>query len=159
MRQATRRIALFFCFTLSLAVLSNTAQAQTFTGGEDGSSPYVGVTVAHSGLLYGATNGGGANGDGVVFSLLNSGSGWTLHPLHEFSGPPNDGDSPFSTILVGPNGSLYGMTQLGGSAGFGAVFELQPPPNACHAAICPPWRESILHSFQGSPNDGASPTD
>ena len=31
MRQIARRIALLFCFTLFLAVLSNIVQAQTFT--------------------------------------------------------------------------------------------------------------------------------
>lgn len=163
MRQTTCRTALFCCFTLCLAVLTYVAEAQTFTalhtftGAADGSSPFVGVTVAHSGLLYGATNGGGTNNDGVVFALHSSGSGWTLNPLHEFGGPPNDGDSAFSTMLIGPNGFLYGMTQSGGSADFGTVFAVQPPPSVCHSSVCY-WNESVLHSFQGPPNDGAGPT-
>ena len=61
MRQTTRRIALFFCFTFSLAVLSNIAQAQTFTvlhtfTGGDGESPQAPLTVDRAGSLYGTAD-------------------------------------------------------------------------------------------------------
>ncbi len=66
MSQITRRITLFFCFTLSLGVLSNTAQAQTltvlhnFSGGGDGAYPVSGLTMDRAGNLYGTTANGGA---------------------------------------------------------------------------------------------------
>ena len=95
MRQTTRRVALFFCFTLSLAVLSNIAQAQTFTvlhtftGGADGADPVSGVTIGGTGILYGTTYSGGTGNNGyggVAFKLEQRGSGWELEPLHEFNG-------------------------------------------------------------------------
>jgi len=128
----------------------------TFTGGTDGSSPYFGVTVARPGLLYGTTYGGGTYSRGVAFALRNSGSGWTLNPLHEF-GDGSDGQDPTALVTVGPNGAIYGTTESGGSANAGTVFELQPPASACLTALCY-WNESILHSFQGGTNDGAVPT-
>ena len=62
MRQTTRRIALFFCFTLSLTVLSNIVQAQTFTvlhtfAGGDGKFPHAPLTMDRAGNLYGTALG------------------------------------------------------------------------------------------------------
>ena len=37
---------------------------------------------------------GGANGDGTVFELVKTGSGYTEKVLHSFSGGTTDGDSP-----------------------------------------------------------------
>ena len=164
MRPASRRIALFFCFTFSLAVLSNIAQAQTFTvlhaftGGADGASPLSGVTIGGSGILYGTTYSGGTgdNGlDGVAFKLAQRGSGWELEPLYEFSGV-GEGYAPLGPLTV-RNGALYGTTgEYGGTGAKGTVFELQPPPTACKTSICY-WNETVLHSFAGGPNDGANP--
>lgn len=161
MRQTTRRIALFFCFTLFLAVLSNVAQAQTFTvlhaftNGADGADPLAGVTIGGSGVLYGTTYLGGTGGGGyggVVFKLAQRGSGWELEPLYEFNYEAYTG--PTGPVTVGRNGALYGTTQ-GGTNG-GTIFELQPPSTACKTAICY-WNETVLHSFAGGPNDGLVP--
>lgn len=43
----------------------------TFNG-PDGSNPYAGVVQAANGVFYGTAIFGGANGDGTVFSLVNS---------------------------------------------------------------------------------------
>lgn len=133
----------------------------SFTGGADGAGPYAGVTIAGPGVLYGATDYGGIydNGvNGVVFALRGSASGWTLDPLYEFSGYPNDGGAPVAGVVIGPNSALYGTTQEGGGGGAdaGTVFELQPPAHACLTALCY-WSESIVHTFQGAPNDGRLP--
>jgi len=45
----------------------------SFTGGEDGASPYAGLTADAAGNLYGATNGGFASVYGTVFELTNTG--------------------------------------------------------------------------------------
>ena len=45
-----------------------------FSSTSDGSEPYAGVVFDTSGLLYGTTKIGGANGMGVVFQMFNRGS-------------------------------------------------------------------------------------
>jgi len=50
------------------------------------------------------------------------------------------------------NGVLYGTTQAGGSAGYGTVFELQPPTSPGGE-----WTETVLHNFGAQPGDGIQP--
>ena len=102
------------------------AQAQTFTvlhnftGGADGESPYVGVTIAPSGVLYGTTRLGGTHGIGTAFRLTPEGSGWVFSPLYEFTGGL-DGEQPVGGIAIGPNGVLYGTTPYAGINDGGSV--------------------------------------
>jgi uncharacterized repeat protein (TIGR03803 family) len=160
MRQTTRRIALFFCFTLSLTVLSNIAQAQTetvlyiFSGG-CGFSPFAGITFDQQGRIYGTTAYGGARSKGVVYRLAREGEGWICSPLHSFASQDQDGSTPLAGVVFGPDGLLYGTTQEGGAEGYGTVFSLQPPATACKSFLCP-WLETILYSFTGG-TDGAYP--
>jgi uncharacterized repeat protein (TIGR03803 family) len=98
-----------------------------FTGAADGSAPVGGVAVGTGGVLYGATQGGGAKDDGVVFSLTppsSSGGAWTETVLHSFPGG-NGGKSPRAG-LVFDNTVLYGTTWQGGTAEKGTVFQLTP---------------------------------
>jgi len=164
MRPTIRRISLFFCFTFSLAVLCNIAQAQTFsvlhafTNGGDGADPLSGVTIGGPGILYGTAYQGGTGDNGyggVVYKLAQRGSGWQLQPLYEFNYGLDGG--PLGPVTIGRNGALYGTTYGGGTGdGGGTVFELQPPPTGCRTAICY-WNQTVLHSFAGLPNDGSEP--
>jgi len=135
------------------------AQAQTFTvlhnftGGADGESPYVGVTIAPSGVLYGTTRLGGTHGIGTAFRLTPEGSGWVFSPLYEFTGGL-DGEQPVGGIAIGPNGVLYGTTPYAG-INDGVVFALRPAATFCKSTLCY-WSEAVLHAFPGSP-DGAYP--
>jgi uncharacterized repeat protein (TIGR03803 family) len=61
-----------------------------------------------------------------------------------------DGNTPFSTPIFDSAGNLYGTTADGGANGFGIVFKLTPTSSGL-------WKETILHSFKGSPGDGATP--
>ena len=150
-------------FFISL-FLTLTAQAQTyqvihnFTGGADGRYPQVGLTMGGAGTFYGVTIYGGTQGTGsncsyqlgcgVVFKLARSGPGWILTPLHSFAGG-SDGVWPKGRVIIGPDGFLYGTTDVGGTGcfgGCGTVFRLRPPASACTTAICP-WTESMIHSF------------
>ena len=159
-----RRFVSTTLLVLFALVASQSAQAQTFTVihrflGEDGASPFAGLTMDGSGRLYGTTVGGGASGHGTVFRLRRSGSSWVLAPLYSFAGG-NDGADPQSRVVFGPDGSLYGTTVQGGSSGCGGegcgtVFGLRPPSTACKAALCP-WTETILHAFSGV-SDGGQP--
>jgi uncharacterized repeat protein (TIGR03803 family) len=111
-------------------------------GGKDGADPEGGlVAVKHT--LYGTTSGGGAYGDGTVFSITPTG---TEKVLHSFTG--SDGKAPLATLL-NVNGTLYGTTSSGGASyppyGGGTVF-----------SITLSGHETVLYSFKGE-GDGAGP--
>lgn len=90
MRQSTRRIALFFCLTLCLALLTTGARAQTytvlynFTGPCGANFAFGGVTLDEAGRIYGTVASGGANDGGVVYRLSHEGQGWICLPLYGF---------------------------------------------------------------------------
>ncbi len=147
--------------TAGLCILLGTAiaaQAQTetvlyqFTDRADGASPLAGITLDQQGRIYGTTVSGGTHQDGVVYRLVHEDGGWILSPLHTFQGPP-DGSSPYSRVIFGPDGVLYGTTFEGGSADDGTVFSLQPPATACKTALCP-WLETVVYSFTGGADGG-----
>jgi uncharacterized repeat protein (TIGR03803 family) len=116
----------------------------SFAGGGDGSNPPAGLIKVKS-TLYGTTVLGGANGYGTVFAIRFG----LLTVLHSFAGG-SDGANPRAG-LIDVNGTLYGTTSGGGancgsSGGCGTVF-----------SITPSGTETVLHSFGGSPVDGANP--
>jgi uncharacterized repeat protein (TIGR03803 family) len=127
----------------------------SFTGGEAGANPWAGVTLDRAGNIYGTTINGG-NGYGDVFKLSRVGTNWVLMPLHDFEGD-TDGAGPYSTLRIGPDGSIYGTTVGGGITDrcCGTVFKLSPPPTFCGTIRCP-WVETILYRFQGG-SDGSGP--
>jgi uncharacterized repeat protein (TIGR03803 family) len=119
-----------------------------FSGGADGSDPTFGALLFdHAGNMYDTTAAGGS-GNGVVYEMMRSGSGWTEQPLYAFSGSP-DGATPFAGLIFDNAGNLYGTTTTGGLNGFGTVFELSPPGSG--------WTEQVLYNFQGG-SDGSFPT-
>ncbi|MGA8151796.1 MAG: choice-of-anchor tandem repeat GloVer-containing protein [Terriglobales bacterium] len=109
----------------------------SFTGGKDGASPMVGVIFDGSGNLYGATDGGGAYGQGNVFKLSpNADGSWTENVLHAFTGGW-DGSPQVGGLVFDPAGNLYGTAQ-GGTAG--VVFRLSPNSDGS-------WADTVLHNF------------
>ncbi|HEY2858216.1 MAG TPA: choice-of-anchor tandem repeat GloVer-containing protein [Terracidiphilus sp.] len=104
----------------------------TFTG-PDGAVPYGPLIEGSDGLLYGTTNGGGANGFGTVFTISPDG---TLKTLHSFNG--TDGKFPFNPLIQAHDGNFYGIAEQGGAAGAGVVFR-----------ITPAGTYSVLHDFSG----------
>jgi uncharacterized repeat protein (TIGR03803 family) len=119
--------------------------AQTFTtlvnfDGTNGVGPYFESLVQGiDGNLYGTTAYGGANGDGTVFKVSETG---TLTTLHSFAGYPTDGQTPYGGLVQATNGNFYGTTTAGGTSGFGTVFEITP------AGVV-----TTLHSFDYSDGD------
>jgi len=101
----------------------------TFTGGKDGSFPYVsGVVGDHAGNLYGTTEfgGKGMGSFGVVYKLSPAG---TESILHSFATSSADGEAPQSGVVVDAQGNVYGTTLQGdgqGCRGFGCgtVFKI-----------------------------------
>ena len=106
--------------------------------------------------LYGATQEGGSQGVGSVYSLTmpaTPGNPWTLTTLYSFVSGSSDGINPYSVAIGGFSGSLpilYGTCSSGGKYGKGTVFRLVPPQTTGGT-----WTEQILHNFHHT--DGATP--
>ncbi len=135
--------ALAAVFLLTLAV-PLTAQTFTilhafteggidFSGGvtnSDGTQPEAGLVVSGD-TLYGATESGGANGNGTLFAVKTDGAGFTnlytfseTHTNTSGGGYANsDGASVVGALLLSGS-TLYGTAEFGGGWGNGTVFAI-----------------------------------
>jgi uncharacterized repeat protein (TIGR03803 family) len=109
-----------------------------------------------SGNLYGAARQGGSANYGIIFQQTPSGSGWTEHVLHAFTGG-KDGSYPNAGIVFDGAGNLYGTASNGGNttssmcqtfSGCGVVFELSQTSSGV-------WRETVPHAFTGGADGGS----
>lgn len=88
---------------------------------------------------------GGRDDLGVIFRVTPAGVGTILY---EFTGVGTDGAYPNSDLVQGKNGNLYGTTEEdGGSSNMGTVFSIPLAGG----------KPTIIHSFTGQEQDGASP--
>ncbi len=130
------------CIAIALcAVTAVASPAQTYTNlfnfnGTNGQYPEDGTLVQGvDGNFYGTTYYGGTYTWGTVFKITPEGALTTLYNFCPRRGCL-DGNNPTS-LIVAPNGNLYGTTLGGGTnGGYGTVFE-----------ITPAGRHTILHSF------------
>ena len=106
----------------------------------DGYLPATGLVFDNVGNLYGTTLLGGAYGQGTVFQLTPSGSGWTENVLYSFQGG-SDGAHPYPGVVFDPSGNLYGGTAAGGQGNGGTAFKLTPSGGA--------WTYELIYSFTG----------
>ncbi|HEY2445972.1 MAG TPA: choice-of-anchor tandem repeat GloVer-containing protein [Rhizomicrobium sp.] len=108
----------------------------------DGDGLRGGLVLDKNGNLFGVTQAGGNNNNGVVYEIKANGSEMVLH---SFTGG-SDGGMPIGGLIRGSDGDLYGTTFSGGN-GFanGVVFK-----------IAPDGTEIVVHTF-GSGFDGAGP--
>jgi uncharacterized repeat protein (TIGR03803 family) len=88
--------------------------------GTYGSAPYAPLMQASDGNFYGATVNGGNYVDGVVFEISPAG---VFTDLHDFD-PNSEGGEPFSALIEGTNGVLYGTTVLGGTFNDGTIYSI-----------------------------------
>src|SRR5574341_1305882 len=109
----------------------------------DGASLYSGLVLASDGRLYGTTWGGGSMAGGTVFGMNTDGSGYAI--LRSFTNAP-DGGAPYSSLVQGLDGALYGATFFGGISNAGTVFKIRTDGSGYE----------ILRSFTTSP-DAAHP--
>ena len=116
----------------SLAPANGTGYHQALVRGTDGN-------------FYGTSTTGGAGGGGTVYEMTPSGTQTTLHAFGDGS-VTSDGAQP-KGLSFGSDGSLFGTTVAGGSAGYGTIFNINQGTT------------TILHHFgDGSvTHDGASP--
>ena len=123
-----------------------------FTGGSDGSHPNSRLVFDAAGNLYGTTYGAyyGGSGYGTAYRLSpNADGSWAFSLLHTFGS--GDGIQPNGALAFDANGDLFGVTNKGGTANVGTVFELTPGAGGT-------WQETIVHSFTGG-EDGKYPSD
>ncbi len=95
----------------------------TFGQSGDGWCPISGLTPDASGNLYGTATLGGSTDSGIVYEMVRgTGGKWSEKLIYSFAGG-TDGISPWAGVTI--NGTtLYGTTTAGGSANFGAVYEI-----------------------------------
>ncbi len=114
----------------------------SFTDTPDGAGPgSSGLVADAAGNLYGATQEGGAFGDGTIYEI---GAGGGESVLYSFSGG-NDGSFPNGTLAIDSAGNLYGTASGGGVGNRGVVFEYSAGGGF-----------SVLHGFAGG-GDGDAP--
>jgi hypothetical protein len=132
-------------FRMSPPAVAGGTWTEAFTqnlGG--GINPAGGLMIDRKGILYGTAR-------GTIFQLVppaTAAGAWTGNTLYTFQGG-SDGSNA-GGIIHDAKGNLYGVTQDGGTAGFGTAFELSPPRTGSS------WTKTILYSFQ-SGDDGYEP--
>lgn len=127
-----------------------------FNGNGDGAGPNGDVIFGKSGTLYGTTESGGVHGQGTVFKLTRSASGYSERILYSFGATSDDGAYPTAGVIFGKDGALLGTTLLGGiyncgnpiEDGCGSVFKLTRSGSG--------YAERVLYRFEGG-NDGGLP--
>jgi uncharacterized repeat protein (TIGR03803 family) len=94
---------------------------------DDGSRAEGPLASGSDGLLYGLAREGGKDDRGTLFRLASDGR----TAMFSFTGVSNSypGRSPRGPLARAADGSLYGVTELGGSQNLGVIFKFTPPSN------------------------------
>src|SRR5580700_3701122 len=112
-----------------------------FTDGGDGAGPNGGLIFDAKGALYGTAGGGGSQGVGVVFRLVEpkQSGPWIETVLHNFTFDKG-GRNPEGPVAFDESGDLYGTAHAAAGDKFGGiVFRLKP---ASHGK----WPYAILYN-------------
>jgi uncharacterized repeat protein (TIGR03803 family) len=117
------------------------ANVYTFNGQSDGVEPQD-TLLNVGGILYGTTVRGGSGFYGTIFSVNPASGEETI--LYSFTNL-DDGANPEAGLIV-DNGSLYGVTSVGGAGDHGTIFKFDLKT----ATLTP------LYAFTGG-SDGGSP--
>ncbi|MGO8795842.1 MAG: choice-of-anchor tandem repeat GloVer-containing protein [Candidatus Sulfotelmatobacter sp.] len=89
----------------------------------DGKWPQFAPVQGSDGNLYGTTSDGGSAGAGVLYDLTTSGRFNIVHTfLCRYTACPRGGE-PIA-VVQDSEGNLFGVTQFGGTAGEGTLFEI-----------------------------------
>ena len=121
-----------------------------FTGTlADGAAPY-GTPVLSGTTLYGMTSNGGANNVGCIFSVDVSGANFQF--VHSFS--LSTTWQPFGDVTLSADGTLYGMTHVGGTNGLGYGTIFQVNTNGSGFQIL----HTFFFAFPNNLTDGSTPS-
>jgi uncharacterized repeat protein (TIGR03803 family) len=129
-----------FCPNGSCSTTGGGPTVKLTYAGEASGVPYDGTSP-----LYGTTEGGGAHGSGVAYSLApGKKNKWKQTVIHDFCSLDNcgDGDLPTGELSFDANGSLYGVTFFSGGQNAGNVYRLAPKHKN--------WVFTDLFDFQGT---------
>jgi uncharacterized repeat protein (TIGR03803 family) len=107
----------------------------------DGGRPLGSLTQGQDGNLYGLAPKGGSLEMGTFFRITPEGDFTVLYAFEggEFGG------SPWGSLVLGPNGHFYGLTESGGFTGSGLIFRMTTE-----------GKITVLHAFDLG-QDGAAP--
>jgi uncharacterized repeat protein (TIGR03803 family) len=137
---------------IAIYIFANGARATSkekviysFTGQSDGSDPSSPLTLDSTGNLFGSA---ASSNYGTLFRLTPIANGqWKEISFYSFQGGSN-GAYPTGGIILGANGTFFGVTAGGGAYSQGIVFELSLP--SVQQLI-------VLYSFQQESNYGTNP--
>jgi uncharacterized repeat protein (TIGR03803 family) len=118
-----------YSYDLATSAYTNLYAFNSTTGG----TPY-GAPVFLGNQLYGMTVYGGDYNHGVIYSFNPSTN--TYVDLYDFDGLLNGGN-PYGSLIQGSDGSLYGMTSIGGQGSGGVIFKFNLVGNTF----------SVIHDF------------
>ena len=111
--------------------------------GSNGERPYCSLIEAPNGKLYGTTWGGGTGTFGTLFELDITVTPAVFTKKIDFNS--TNGRAPTNSLFLAANGTIYGMTPVGGTNQFGNIFSYDPSTNSL----------TTLHNF--SSTDGRNP--
>lgn len=87
--------------------------------------PFGTLLMDSLGNLYGTARCDGPSHGGTVFKLTHAGDTWTYSSPHDFTGLA-DGSSPYSSLVFGSDGNIYGTASRGGAFSIGVIFQITP---------------------------------
>jgi uncharacterized repeat protein (TIGR03803 family) len=121
-----------------------------FTGAPtDGGLPQSGLTMAGSGIFFGTTFIGGAQGQGTIYRVTSAGTESVVHNFHNSA----TGNHPVASLVRNAaTGNFYGTTANGGVTNTNCF-------NGCGTAFsfAPNGTETLVYEFLGLPTDGGAP--
>jgi uncharacterized repeat protein (TIGR03803 family) len=147
----TRLRALAIALALAIVLVpAVAAQAQTFnvlinfTGGKGGGYPYANLIQDPKGIFYTTTSYSSYDGDDFGW-WIDIHCCWRISWGWRFDDGGLDGAYPYSGLVRGPTGVMYGTTLAGGASNYGTVFKAGPKEGKGGAA---------LYSFTGGADGG-----
>ena len=141
----------------SLTTLHNFCAVGGYPYCFDGSVPHGALVQSTNGNFYGTATGGGIYNTagyydalGTIFEIDAKGN---FSTLHNFAGSPGDGNGP-ENLVLGANGTYYGVTYSGGSNCVSGLFGCGNTFNMTASGTL-----TTLYNFcsQSNCNDGSSP--